>query len=153
MNDDDSTGIDVAAVAGLGLSIGKRDDDDNLFAPHKRRYLSRSLSAIPVDGNGWIIWQPAREGKIWHVRRIALMNNDPWTAGVVNSLGAICVGQADSGSVKLTEVRVPGTQIPFIATFGFDELPVKTGEQLYVIVHGGSGKEFATADVQEEDNC
>lgn len=138
-------GLAVAFAVEIGKTLDKRD------MRNRRRILSRVLQTQTVDVNGWIIFPPCSEGKIWHVRNVAVMNTDPWTAGAAGSLAALCIGQADSGNLKLTEVRQPGGLLPYVANYGFDEFPVKTGEQFYIIVHSAGGKEFASVNVEEVD--
>ena len=94
---------------------------------------------------------PGEQTLLWHVRRVSVIHGDPWSAGTVGSLAALCVGipTLQAGALRVGDLVVPGAEIPSAVLLEAGQVVVLPGQHLYVVVYGGDGTEQASGQVEE----
>lgn len=115
------------------------------------RSIDPRNGVVGSDGLLYITLATCAVDKLWEMRSVILLYQDPWTAGPTGSQAAIFVGQIGTGP-KLADLILMGIAIPASVTWSHDQQVVTGGQTIYVAINdpGASpGLYSAQADVCE----
>lgn len=131
--------LDLAAVVGVGMSVGSKLDkflDD--YKHGRAQGIARRLTNISVAGTTAIVkFEPPRDQRVWELRALGVWAaNNPFTASTDKVI--VCVGQnsdqAAAGVPVNREIVVPALQtLPAFLTFSRDMIWVSSGEVVYLV--------------------
>lgn len=143
------------------VAVGTGDQAPGPFAEMAAR-VARSqarIDAIPRtikvagtvtldgSGNGTIKFHGPATGYRWTVRRISVLA----AAGLTTSMGAaeagIYAGTKGAGNIVPANLEWIMTPLPNAATFSTEHLPLAWGEDLCVVITGGTASQAVIASV------
>jgi hypothetical protein len=146
----DNTDSQLAFAALIGVEFGKALDEKlgKLVNPPCELIRKLQVGNQNTPAGNYIDMGAPAEGRYWHIRRITIIDNDPWTSDS-GGYAAICAGTPPQSGYNATDIMTLGIIIPSTSTFSHGELTVWPGVRLYVQVNGGSGNVIVTGQVCE----
>lgn len=156
-----TAGAEVEAGAAVAVAVGTGDQAPDPFGETAARVarsqqrIDRIARTIKVagtvtldgSGNGIIKFHGPATGYRWTVRRISVVA----AAGLTTSMGAglagIYAGTKGAGNIVPANLEWIITPLPNAATFSTEHLPLAWGEDLCVVITGGTASQAVIASV------
>lgn len=143
------------------VAVGTGDQAPGPFAEMAAR-VARSqarIDAIPRtikvagtvtldgSGNGIVKFPGPSTGYRWTVRRISVVASAGLTTSMGAGLAGIYAGVKGAGSIVPANLEWIITPLPNAATFSSEHLPLAWGEDLCVVITGGTASQAVIASV------
>jgi hypothetical protein len=163
-SDDGGSGVGIAAGLSVGwngeerrnghhrggLRYGRRQSDVVRYY----REVGPVLGVLANDTNVYLDLGQVSTEKVWEMRSMIVLDNDPWTAGSGGELCASFSGHFyPNNGVSIVDLMSPGLALPLSLTWSHDQQLVFGGQTLYAVIHTpvAGHNYFAMATMMEYD--